>query len=102
LQIVLTPTDIVYYIPDLDGQIRLWINSTDTKRPLACVEANLSNRHTVHQAAVSWVLTCVYQVLLCTSVAVWFQGFDVVASHLAARALAVLSSYQAVAEMGMR
>jgi hypothetical protein len=39
--------------------------------------------------------------LLFASAVVWFCGFDIVATHLAARALAVLAYYQAVAEMGV-
>jgi hypothetical protein len=96
----LTSLDIVYYIPDLDAKITLWINSTSTLHPLACVEANLSNGRTVHQTSASWVLALSTLALLLASAAVWFQGFDVVASHFAARTLALLAYYQALAEMG--
>jgi hypothetical protein len=46
------------------------------------------------------MLALIALALLVPSAVVWFRGFDVVASHLAARSLAVLSYYQAVAQMG--
>ncbi|GAB1194239.1 hypothetical protein APSETT444_003483 [Aspergillus pseudonomiae] len=46
--------NIAYTVPDLDASVRVYINSTDTGAPIACMEASLSNSKSVHQQAVGW------------------------------------------------
>jgi hypothetical protein len=94
-------TGVIYYIPDLDGKVRVWINSTETKKPLACVEAEIRNGKTVHQAGISWSLAIVTG--LCLVISGFMSGFGsfVTAAHLSAKALAVITYFQAQALIGM-
>jgi hypothetical protein len=46
----------VYMVPDLDLKVHIWINSTETRKPLACLEVDLGTGKTVHQKAVGWTM----------------------------------------------
>ena len=50
---------IAYSVPDLDGQVFVYINSTSTGERIACLEASLTNSQTVHQKAVEWVVAVI-------------------------------------------
>ncbi|KAF2671609.1 TRP-domain-containing protein [Microthyrium microscopicum] len=94
---------IVYYIPDLDGKVKVWINSTETadRTPLACVEAEISNGKTVNQAGVAWSLALT--IGLCLVISGLMSGFGhfTTSAHVAAKSLAVMAYFQAQALIGM-
>jgi len=91
----------IYYIPDLDFQVKVWINSTTTNEPLACVEAALSNGKTVNQKSVAWVVAVIAGLGLAISAIVSGLGHSNTAAHVAANALALFGYFQAEAFIGM-
>lgn len=91
---------ITYYIPDLDGNIRVWLNSTQTKKPLACVETEVSNGKTVFQAAISWVLALLTACFVISSMVLWRRGFHASALHIYTKALCMVNYFQALAMFG--
>ncbi|KAF2665568.1 TRP-domain-containing protein [Microthyrium microscopicum] len=90
----------IYYIPDIDGKVRVWINSTDGT-PLACVEAELTNTKTVNQKAVAWTVAVIVGLGLAISAIISGLGHSVTAAHVAANALSLFSYFQAQAFIGM-
>ncbi|TLD29424.1 putative duf907 domain protein [Venturia nashicola] len=93
--------DAIYYIPDLDGKVVVWINSTETGQPLACVTAELGNGKTVHQKGVAWSIAVVVLLGLILSAVASGGGHSTTAAHLAANALALFGYFQAQALIGM-
>ncbi|KAF2420206.1 TRP-domain-containing protein [Tothia fuscella] len=94
------PTPI-YYIPDLDLKVRVWINSTDTGNPIACVEADLGNGKTVHQKSVAWTIALIVLLGLVASAIISGLGHSNTATHLASNALSLFSYFQAQAFVGL-
>lgn len=90
----------IYYIPDLDGTVKVWINST-SGQPLACVEADLSNGKTVNQKGVAWAIAVIAGLGLAISAVVSGLGHSNTAAHVAANALALFGYFQAQAFIGM-
>jgi Transient receptor potential (TRP) ion channel/ML-like domain len=90
----------IYYIPDLDGKVRVWINSTEGK-PLACVEAELSNTKTVHQPGVAWTIAIIVGLGLTISAVVSGLGHSNTATHVASNVLSLFAYFQAQALIGM-
>jgi hypothetical protein len=90
----------IYFIPDLDFQVKVWINST-AGRPLACVQAALSNGKTVNQPGVAWAIAVTAGLGLTISAIVSGLGHSNTAAHVAANALALFSYFQAQAFIGM-
>jgi hypothetical protein len=90
----------IYYIPDIDGKVRVWINST-AGEPLACVEAELTNTKTVNQKGVSWTVAVIVGLGLAISAVVSGLGHSVTAAHVAANALSLFGYFQAQAFIGM-
>ncbi|KAE9976963.1 hypothetical protein BLS_001738 [Venturia inaequalis] len=97
----LTTVDAIYYIPDLDGKVIVWINSTETGQPLACVSAELGNAKTVHQKGVALGIAVVVLLGLILSAIASGGGHSTTAAHLAANALALFGYFQAQALIGM-
>jgi hypothetical protein len=93
--------DAIYYIPDLDAKVQVWINASDTGQPLACVEADLSNGKTVHQKAVEWVLAVIVGLGLVISAITSGLGHDNTAAHLASNTMSLFAFFQAQALIGM-
>ncbi|KAF2186288.1 TRP-domain-containing protein [Zopfia rhizophila CBS 207.26] len=92
---------IAYTIPDLDAKIRIKINDFDTRQPLACVEAELSNGHSVDQKAVSWVTAVIAGLGLVASAITSGLGHSNTAAHVAANAMSLFGYFQAQAFIGM-
>jgi hypothetical protein len=91
---------IIYYVPDIDGKVKVWINTTDNV-PLACVEAELSNTKTVNQKSVAWTIAVIVGLGLAISAVVSGLGHSNTAAHVAANALALFGYFQAQAFIGM-
>lgn len=91
---------IAYTVPDLDGQVYVYINSTDTGEALACLEASLANSETVHQKAVEWVVAIIAGLGLVASAITSGLGHSNTAAHVAANALSLFSFFQAQAMIG--
>ncbi|KKY14598.1 hypothetical protein UCRPC4_g06685 [Phaeomoniella chlamydospora] len=92
---------IAYTVPDLDGVVRIYINSTDTGKSVACVEAELSNGKTVNQKAVGWVTAVIAGMGLAASAVTSGLGHSNTAAHVAANALSLFGFFQAQAFIGM-
>jgi hypothetical protein len=90
----------VYFIPDLDGKVQVWINSTDGT-PLACVEAELSNGKTVNQKGVAWTVAIIAGLGLVISAVVSGLGHSNTSAHVASNAMSLFSYFQAQAFLGM-
>jgi len=92
---------IAYTIPDLDLLVRIKIKSQDTKQQLACVEADLSNGHSVDQKAVAWVTAIIASFGLVSSAVTSGLGHTNTAAHVAANAMSLFGYMQAQAFIGM-
>jgi hypothetical protein len=92
---------IAYTIPDLDAKIRILINDADTNQQLACVEAELSNGHSVNQKAVSWATAVIAGLGLVASAITSGLGHSNTAAHVAANAMSLFGYFQAQAFIGM-
>ncbi|KIW00120.1 uncharacterized protein PV09_08302 [Verruconis gallopava] len=90
----------VYYIPDLDGKVQVWINDT-SGNALACVEAELSNGKTVYQKGVAWTVAIIAGLGLVISAVVSGLGHSNTAAHVASNAMSLFSYFQAQAFIGM-
>lgn len=92
---------IAYTVPDLDGKVQIYINDTNTGKPLACVEAELSNGKTVYQKAVGWATAVIAGIGLVASAITSGLGHSNTAAHVAANALSLFGYFQAQALIGM-
>lgn len=92
---------IAYTIPDLDAKVQVWINSSTTNQPLACVEATITNGKTVYQPGVAWAVAVVAGLGLVISAVVSGLGHSNTAAHVAANALALFGYFQAQSMIGM-
>ncbi len=92
---------ITYGIPDLDGLVRIYINDTDSRSAIACVEAQLSNGKTVNQKAVGWTTAVIAGLGLVASGVTSGMGHSNTAAHVAANALSLFGFFQAQAFIGM-
>ncbi|CRG87459.1 Flavin carrier protein 2 [Talaromyces islandicus] len=91
---------IAYTVPDLDGQVKVIINSTDTGDTIACLEANLSNDQTVYQKGVEWAVAVIAGLGLVASAITSGLGHSNTAAHVAANALSLFGFFQAQAMIG--
>jgi hypothetical protein len=92
---------IAYTIPDLDLLVRIKINDLTTHQPRACVEAELSNGHSVDQKAVAWVTAIISGLGLAASAITSGLGHSNTAAHVAANAMSLFGYFQAQAFIGM-
>jgi hypothetical protein len=93
--------DIAYTVPDLDATIRIRIRDTQTHQLLACIEADLSNGHSVEQKAVAWVTAIIAGVGLAASAITSGLGHSNTAAHVAANAMSLFGYMQAQAFIGL-
>ncbi|KAI1416166.1 TRP-domain-containing protein [Hypoxylon sp. FL1857] len=92
---------IAYTFPDLDATVRVFLNMTDTKKSVACVEADISNGKTVDLIAVKWVLAIIAGLVLCSSAILNGLGHSNAAAHVASGALSLFGFFQAQAMLGL-
>ncbi|TIA38966.1 TRP-domain-containing protein [Aureobasidium pullulans] len=92
---------IAYTVPDLDARVQVYVNSTDTGRATACVQAELSNGKTVDQKAVSWTVAVIAGLALFISAITSGLGHSNTAAHVAANTLALFGYFQAQSLVGM-
>jgi hypothetical protein len=92
---------IAYTIPDLDAIVRIRIEDAESKRPLACVEAELNNGHSVDQKAVAWVTAVIAGLGLLASAITSGLGHSNTAAHVAANAMSLFGYFQGQALFGM-
>ncbi|RAL01165.1 transient receptor potential ion channel family protein [Aspergillus ibericus CBS 121593] len=93
--------NIAYTVPDLDANVRIYINSTDTGESITCVEASLSNGKTVYQKGVGWTTAIISGLGLAASAITSGLGHSNTAAHVAANALSLFSFMQSQAMIGM-
>lgn len=92
---------IAYSFPDLDATVRVYVNRSDTKESVACVEADISNGKTVDLLAVKWTLAIIAGLTLCASAILNGLGHSNAAAHIASGALSLFGFFQAQAMMGL-
>lgn len=92
---------IAYTIPDLDAIVRIKIKDATTHKQLACVEAELSNGHSVDQKAVAWTTAVIAGLGLVASAITSGLGHSNTAAHVAANAMSLFGYFQAQAFIGM-
>ncbi|KAI1823634.1 hypothetical protein F4861DRAFT_531500 [Xylaria intraflava] len=95
---------IAYTFPDIDAQVKVFINATDgpmAGQSLACLEANISNGQTVDLVGVKWASAIVAGLALASSAFLSGLGHSNAASHVAATALALTSYFQSQAIVGL-
>lgn len=100
-QLLIPLAGIAYTVPNLDAQVQVFFNSSETGQAIACVEAELSNGKTVYQPAVAWVLAVTSGLALVASAVTSGLGHSNTAAHVAANALALFAYFQAQAFIGM-
>jgi len=91
----------LYYVPDIDIMVRMWINSTDTGQPMACVETNLGNEKTVFQSGVSWATALIIFLTFAFAAVISARGHLNVATYLTSNVMSLLGYFQALAFVGM-
>lgn len=92
---------ITYTIPDLDANVRVHINMTDTGEAVACVEARISNGKTVDLLGVKWATAIIAILTLSASAVVNGLGHSNAASHIAANSLSLFGYFQSQAMVGL-
>ncbi|KAI9932819.1 hypothetical protein ASPWEDRAFT_22583 [Aspergillus wentii DTO 134E9] len=92
---------IAYTVPDLDANVRVYINKTDTGESISCLEAPLSNGKTVYQKGVGWTTAIISGLGLTASAITSGLGHSNTAAHVAANALSLFSFMQSQAIFGM-
>ena len=90
---------IAYTIPDLDVIVRVKIMQKG--KQMACVEAELSNGHSVDQKAVKWITAIIAGLGLVASAITSGLGHSNTAAHVAANAMSLFGYFQAQAFIGM-
>lgn len=98
---LLTCIGIAYTVPDLDANVRIYINSTDTGESISCLEARLSNGQTVYQKGVGWTTAVISGLGLTASAITSGLGHSNTAAHVAANALSLFGFMQSQALFGM-
>lgn len=92
---------IAYGVPDLDGLVKIRVNTTSDSKSVACVEAELSNGKTVDQKGVGWTTAVIAGLALLASAVTSGLGHSNTAAHVAANALSLFGFFQSQAIIGM-
>ncbi|KAJ4350487.1 putative flavin carrier protein 3 [Didymosphaeria variabile] len=92
---------VAYTIPDLDAVVRIKVTDQATGEQIGCVEAELSNGHSVDQKAVAWVTAIIAVFGLVASAITSGLGHSNTAAHVAANAMSLFGYFQAQAFLGM-
>ncbi|QLL34131.1 hypothetical protein HG536_0F04570 [Torulaspora globosa] len=95
---------VAYTIPDLDAQIRVVVysrNDTEYSRPLACVQAVLTNDKTVQTKYASWPIAAVSGIGVLTSGFVSVIGYSTTAAHIASNSISLFIYFQNLAITAM-
>jgi hypothetical protein len=93
---------IAYTIPDLDATVRILLrNASNNDQILGCVEAEMSNNHSVEQKAVAWITAVIAGLGLVASAVTSGLGHSNTAAHVAANAMSLFGYFQAQALIGM-
>lgn len=92
---------IAYGVPDLDGLVKIRVNTTSDNKSVACVEAELSNGKTVDQKGVGWTTAVIAGLALLASAVTSGLGHSNTAAHVAANALSLFGFFQSQAIIGM-
>lgn len=93
---------IAYTVPDIDGMVKVLVyKNSDQKKPIACVQATLSNGKTVQTKYASWAIGIVTLIGLLTAGAISVAGYTSTASHIAANTVSLFIYFQSVAMISM-
>ncbi|KAF2707866.1 TRP-domain-containing protein [Pleomassaria siparia CBS 279.74] len=92
---------IAYTVPDLDATVRIRIRNATSNDVIACVEAEMSNSHSVDQKAVAWITAVIAGLGLVASAITSGLGHSNTAAHVAANAMSLFGYFQAQAFIGM-
>lgn len=92
---------IAYTIPDLDARVKMVMFNSDTKEPLACIEAIVSNGKTVQTKYAAWPIAAVAGLGLITSGVVSIIGHSSTAAHIASNSMSLFIYFQSLAVTAM-
>ncbi|KAJ3504643.1 hypothetical protein NM208_g16307 [Fusarium decemcellulare] len=92
---------IAYTVPDLDATVRVYVNRSDTRESVACVEADFSNGKTVDLVGVKWATAVIAGLGLIASAIVSGVGHANTAAHVASNSLSLFGYFQAQAILGL-
>ncbi|KAJ4157290.1 putative flavin carrier protein 3 [Fusarium falciforme] len=92
---------IAYTVPDLDATVRVYVNRSDTRESVACVEADFSNGKTVDLVGVKWATAVIAGLGLVASAIVSGVGHANTAAHVASNSLSLFGYFQAQAILGL-
>jgi hypothetical protein len=92
---------IAYTVPDLDATFRIFVNMSDTRESLACVEGNVSNGKTVDLLGVKWATAIIAGLALMSSAVLSGLGYANAAAHIAANSLSLFGYFQNQAILGL-
>ncbi|KAF3903215.1 hypothetical protein ABW20_dc0102694 [Dactylellina cionopaga] len=93
--------NIAFTVPDIDGVARITIHSAADMKPIACLEAEISNGQTVHQNGVSWTTAVIVGFGLIASAITSSLGYSKTGAHVAAIAISIFSYFQSQALCAM-
>jgi len=86
---------------NLDGVVRVYVNSKDTGETIACMEVNLSNTKSVYNPAVGWATAVIAGLRLVAAGLTSGLGYPNTAAHVAANTVSLFGFFQAQAIIGM-
>lgn len=95
---------VAYTIPDLDAQVRVVVysqNDTSFTKPLACVQAVLSNDKTVQTKYAAWPIAAVSGIGVLTSGFVSVIGYSTTSAHIASNSISLFIYFQNLAITAM-
>lgn len=96
---------IAFDIPDLDGRVKVQVFNRDDKekkKPIACVEATLTNGKTVQTKYASWAIAAICALGLITAGLISVAGHTSTAAHIASNTISLFLYFQSVAIVSMQ
>lgn len=97
--------EVAYRIPDLDAQVRVLAYKKNDKgvssKPVACVQAFLSNDKTVQTKYAAWPIAAVSGIGVLTSGFVSVIGYSSTAAHIASNSISLFIYFQNLAITAM-
>jgi hypothetical protein len=92
---------IAYEFPDIDAEVKVLVNLTNTQRTVACIQADVRNGKTVNLAGVKWAMAIIIGMGLMSSAICNAYGHYNAAAHFAASTLSLLAYFQSQAMIGL-
>ncbi|BFZ57484.1 Putative flavin carrier protein 3 [Savitreella phatthalungensis] len=92
---------IAYTVPDIDGYVKIYINSSTTGKQLACLRADITNGRSVDVEGVAWVTGAIAAIALLVSLIVSGLAHPNAAAHVATNAVSLIFYFHGQALVGL-